>query len=261
MLNARGPASRTLPPAKAGHYFFGCGLVCRAGRPRFARGAGAVAVANHCPARARSHFQGRGELRRRRRARRRQGRQLRPRAEAGRLPGARRREAAEGPDLRHGRHPEHAPAQAAVPRAGRAADRARRRGQQTGARRAAVPDRARRLSRRAAAQPERAQHRAPLRAREARTRRSGGRGRDERTYARIAGLHAEPAAARRSHRQLRRPEAAFVCGRAQRAEVARRWTRRGGRSTTPAIRSRSIRRTGSSPTTWQPSACSRRVRR
>ena len=104
--------------------------------------------------------------------------------------------------------------------AGRAADRARRRGQQAGPRRPAVPDRARRLSRGAAAQPERPQSRAPLRAREARPRRSGSRGRDERAAARLAGLHAESPTARRSDRQLRRPEAAVVCRRAEREDVA-----------------------------------------
>ena len=105
------------------------------------------------------------------------------------------------------------------------------------------------------------QPRAPLRAREARPRRSGGRRRHERAAARVAGLHAEPPAAGRGDRQLRRPEAAVVGRRAQREDVAPDGRQRARRPTMPAIPSRSIRPTGSSRTTAQRSACFRRARR
>ena len=80
-------------------------------------------------------------------------------------------------------------------------------------------------------------------------------------HARVAGLHAEPPAARRSDRQFRRPEAAVVRASSATRRCRARWTPTGSRPTMPAIPSRSIRRTGSSPTTGRRSACSRRARR
>ena len=178
MTKARGPAT-------AGHYFStAIGLVLATA---LAAGAGtdpAGRTATLVSADAGSHVQGRGQLRRRGRARGRQRRELRPWAEAGRFSGARGRQAAEGAGVRHGRHSEHAAAQTDVSRSERAADRTGRRGQQAGPRRPSLSDRPRRLSRGAAAQPERPSTRTAVRAREARPGRSGGRRRHQRPDAR-----------------------------------------------------------------------------
>ena len=148
------------------------------------RGAGAhSARADPVGANAGSHLQSRGELRRRRCARRRPGGQLRPRYQAGGFSGAGGRQAAEGADLRHGRHSEHPPAQASVPGSRRAADRARRRRQQTGARRPPLSDRARRLSCRAAAHRRMSATSRAASSREAGAGRSGGCSRHERPAA------------------------------------------------------------------------------
>ena len=190
-----------------------------------------------------------------------QGRQLRPRVEAGRLPGSRGRQAAEGSDLRHGRHPEHAAAQAAVPRARRAADRARRGGQQTGARRPlyliVLDD----------------YHVAPLRSQNVRNlarrfvlEKLGPD--DQAAVVVTSGLQRASQDFTQNRRLLVEAIDNFVGQKLpssaverNETDVARDGQPRDSRSTMPAIPSRSIRRTGTSPTTAPPSACSRRVRR